>query len=305
MTYLERYKNGEHQQVWNELVFLGGEIRREDRYEDALEVARETMRRVRQNIEMLIERLLQIGYIFGYNHLLRLYLQGGEKEQYNYFEAFSWVRKQPPVLIASGIMEEYRDVFEIDWDELADIGVQQKEVTGVAFGYPNPPDMKKVLDEIERMVGVLPLSVRAWYEEVGGVNFFGYHPDWVKYSENAERYLMSVCDPLMILPLDETVISLLQKQLDSGYIPTFEFAPDRHEKNFTSSGNSFYVFELSEIGIDVSFQFLPYRTNQRKAIRFVDYLRMCMAWAGFPGMSVWRNVPQDHLTFLTQDLLPF
>ncbi len=71
MSYLERYTNGEYEQVWDELFHLGMGIRHEDFYPDALAVARETMRRVRQNIELLINRLVQIGFIFGYDHRIQ------------------------------------------------------------------------------------------------------------------------------------------------------------------------------------------------------------------------------------------
>ncbi len=63
MNYLERYTNGEHEQVWDDLLALGAAMREKEVYPDALAVARETMRRVRQNIELLINRLVQIGFI--------------------------------------------------------------------------------------------------------------------------------------------------------------------------------------------------------------------------------------------------
>ena len=34
------------------------------------------------------------------------------------------------------------------------------------------------LDRLEARVGVLPLSLRVWFEEVGLVNLNGSHPDW-------------------------------------------------------------------------------------------------------------------------------
>ena len=63
-TYLKRYKNGEYEQVWAELVALGGDIRLEPLYSDALAVAHETISRVNTNINTLKERLINIGYKF-------------------------------------------------------------------------------------------------------------------------------------------------------------------------------------------------------------------------------------------------
>ena len=48
-----RYRNGEYEQVWDELTALGPAIREEPHYSQAREVAAETMRRVRRNCELL------------------------------------------------------------------------------------------------------------------------------------------------------------------------------------------------------------------------------------------------------------
>jgi len=53
-TYLERYLNGEYEQVWSELIALGEQVRQEPIYSDAYAVAEEAMRRVRVNIELLV-----------------------------------------------------------------------------------------------------------------------------------------------------------------------------------------------------------------------------------------------------------
>ena len=65
MDFVERYRTGEHQQVWNDLQALGPAVRREPNYAQAREVAAETMRRVRRNCERLVSRLGKLGYVFG------------------------------------------------------------------------------------------------------------------------------------------------------------------------------------------------------------------------------------------------
>src|SRR4029450_11022334 len=65
MNFLERYRNREHQQVWNELQALGSAVRREPHYSQAREVATETMRRVSRNCELLVSRLLALNYVCG------------------------------------------------------------------------------------------------------------------------------------------------------------------------------------------------------------------------------------------------
>lgn len=65
MNYLERYQNGEYEQVWNELQSLGASVREEPYRTQAQEVATETMRRVRRNCERIVSRLQTFGYNFG------------------------------------------------------------------------------------------------------------------------------------------------------------------------------------------------------------------------------------------------
>ncbi len=47
MNFLERYRNGEHEQVWNDIQSLGPSVRQVPYVTQAQEVATETMRRVR------------------------------------------------------------------------------------------------------------------------------------------------------------------------------------------------------------------------------------------------------------------
>ncbi len=59
------------------------------------------------------------------------------------------------------------------------------------FEYPNEavqppaPDAAAGLDEFERVVGQIPLSLRAWCEIVGEVNFIGNHPSLAFYGSRA------------------------------------------------------------------------------------------------------------------------
>ena len=63
--FLERYLDGQHEQVWTELVSLGPYVRREPEYRrQARLVAEETMRRVRENLERLVVELPRVGYVF-------------------------------------------------------------------------------------------------------------------------------------------------------------------------------------------------------------------------------------------------
>ena len=56
--FLERYRQGEYQEVWDELDALGAGVRERLVYSEALAVAHETMQRVRHNIEVVISTQL-------------------------------------------------------------------------------------------------------------------------------------------------------------------------------------------------------------------------------------------------------
>ena len=63
--FYEMYQRGYHQQVYEELFSMQGNIYASSFYANALAVTREIMRRVRYNIEQLVVRLNQVGYLFG------------------------------------------------------------------------------------------------------------------------------------------------------------------------------------------------------------------------------------------------
>jgi hypothetical protein len=153
-----------------------------------------------------------------------------------------------------------------------------------------------VLDEVEQLVGALPLSVHAWYLEVGAVNF-----------QSAGYEAMGECDdPLMVSPL-EYLLKEAREWLDRPekdritYPFSWEFAPDvLHKANV--SGGPPYRIALSAPGADGIVE-----EDTWGQIPFVQYLRKVMEWGGFPGL---RHLPPerqhpDKVTYLTRGLLPF
>ena len=64
-SYLDRYRNGDREQVWAELTALGGQVRQEPLLLDAYAVACETMTRAGENVRRIVSHLQTIGYEFG------------------------------------------------------------------------------------------------------------------------------------------------------------------------------------------------------------------------------------------------
>lgn len=64
MSFLERYKSGQHKEVWGELVALEEKVFEPAHHGVAVAVAEETMQRVRQNLETIADRLTVMGFDF-------------------------------------------------------------------------------------------------------------------------------------------------------------------------------------------------------------------------------------------------
>lgn len=311
-TFLERYQSGEHESVWNELVRLGAAVRQEPVYTDALAVARELMRRVRQDIELLIDRLIQRNFVFGYDHRIQPVFRGKypAEQRREYLEMFAWARKQPPVFVASRQREEEHletAVFgDFTFDEEGQHNVLNEERN------EDNHTMSSYVEEIEHLVGPVPLAMRTWYEEVGGVNFYGYHAGWEQRYRSwcpavlkhvVSTPLMSECDPLMVCPLNKAVMMRSRCKHEAGELYQFEFAEDRYFKDYCNGSSSPYIFTLPNPGADS----LLYCFAFDRPVTFVDYLRTSiLRWGGFPGLAHWPTaVPEDDVAFLTQGLIPF
>lgn len=107
-NYLQRYRNGEHRNVWLELTGLGEAVRDEPVFQQAMAVAREAISRIESNLKLLYDRLLDCGYEFAY--------------------------PDKALVVAR-------------------------------------PETTETIEEVENEIGVLPLSIRAWYETFASVNF--------------------------------------------------------------------------------------------------------------------------------------
>lgn len=233
---LERYKGGEHEQVWSELLALGPAVREEPLYAEALAVAQETMWRAKRNVEILIDHLTSIRYRFG---------EYPDGSRVPYYEG--------PLVRPSG-------------------------------------ETLKQISKLEARVGPVPLAIRVWWETVGWVDLIGRHPDW---PANA--------DPLVVDPPEAALASLGDWEIPdeegtkSGatFVP---LAPDDFHKDNISGGDPYGIL-LPNAAIDAKFE------NEWHETSFVNYLRICFRWGGFPGLER-ANSRFKWLPKLTADLLP-
>lgn len=322
-TYLERYLAGEHKQVWDELTALGAAVRAEPLYSDALAVARETMRRVRQNLELLVPRLVAVGYQFGYG-----WIQPPADEAFGwplrreYVRMVTEAQTQPPILtIASDVAEHFTERQERlrrlrDLGASAAILANEERKIAELEAHPRATTLLRALEE---RVGVLPLSVCAWYEVVGGVNLVGVHHGWMQLLAQAgeldadgwERgfvlaeggHPMQVLQALQVWPLGSpasSVHAVLRTHPAAGGAHRLELMPNEHLAYLEDGQDSWpYEMAVPDAGVDAPL------LSERHETTFVDYLRVSLRWAGFPGWERLHSRPERDLAALLTGLLPF
>jgi len=145
------------------------------------------------------------------------------------------------------------------------------------------------IEQLEHLVGTLPLSLRCWYEEVGSINLIGLFP---AMSPETGMKL----DPLFIYSLE---VALRMGNLHGERDPTLSLSPDNAYK-YGYGGDAPYSVKLPSKSFDVPLLYEPHQGT------LVDYLRVCFLWGGFPGLEYQKNVlPGDILPRLTEGLLPF
>jgi hypothetical protein len=139
-------------------------------------------------------------------------------------------------------------------------------------------DTPKEIEQIEARLGPLPLSLRAFYEVVGSVDFVQSWKQLIHYHKKerdsaTEIEVLGEEDPLVVAPL-----SLIgdEKPKRGGRV-YFCFAPDEFHKANYSGGENYHVWvpdpraDFEIVGM--------YEIEET----FVEYLRASFAYGGFRG----------------------
>jgi hypothetical protein len=157
---------------------------------------------------------------------------------------------------------------------------------------PPPPDIHKQIVSFERAYGILPLSLRAFYEVVGEVNLNGSHPTLAPADGPVAP------DPLVVYALDEGAVEYEADDDDEeGRPAAITIAPDDLHKANTSGGAP-YEMAIPDLRADAEL------LNERHQLFFVDYLRLCFRFGGFPGYDGAAKVPEE-IGALTAGLVDF
>jgi hypothetical protein len=189
---------------------------------------------------------------------------------------------------------------------------------------PPEPELSHGFSRFEQEIGRLPLSIRAFWEIVGSVNFCG--EDFTFTRPGTELYYQS-SDPLWIDPASMVMNDAMENFRltttgDSEKRPELAFrgcfAPDIYHKDDVSGGAN-PEFQLTP-GVDCGV-YETWYTGDDEGMPFVDYLRLSIAWAGYPGFSRYNQPPLSRkmhkprfeegddlpalLKNMAKDLLPF
>ena len=152
-----------------------------------------------------------------------------------------------------------------------------------------PPSKESRADvaSLEEQGGPIPISLWAFWQEVGSVDLVGMHPS-----------RLTGLDPLVVEP-PEAALSELET-MEGEDLAEFEatLAPDDLHKDNVSGGSP-YAAGLPNSSAD--FLLL----NERHNLLFVPYLRLALLrWGGFPGLDS-QPTTFDLLDTLIADLEPF
>lgn len=239
------------------------------------------------------------------------YLKGFHQEVYNELLTMQERIYEPRIyeealLITKEIMRRVRDNIQLLIPRLREIGYhfgegfsespeEEAYWAQAAPIYRAPtPETPEHVAKLEQLAGTLPLALKYCYVVVGSVNFIGTFP----ISENPKDRIAygSDLDPLFIYSV-EMVLTM-----GEGYwhdVNNVSIAPDRYFK-FGYGGDGPYAIQAPCRTFDASL-----KGYEDLEMTFVNYLRLCFQWGGFPGLAFDNRLSQGELAFLTRNLLLF
>jgi hypothetical protein len=229
---------------------------------------------------------------------LERYLHGEYKQVWAELLALGKI-EDPEVLkdaeaVATETMERVQINVERIIDRLKNLNYEFAYPSEIYF--PPSPEISQKIEELQKLAGPIPMSVRYFYQMIGSVNLTGHHPS---------IFLEDYPDPLVIEPFPYFLdYSFPEWQEENGKRPAkerkkfrMELSPDYPHKAGGKGGLA-YAIELPNHSVDA-----PYLEEWHKTT-FIDYLRITFQWGGFPGLKKSTYPPKEFLATMTDDLAP-
>lgn len=186
--------------------------------------------------------------------------------------------------------------------KLLDLGYKFLEDLESARTLPdsNTEQHLSLIDNSISSMGYLPLALKEYYRIVGGVNFI-----W-DYDNFPEEMWFEYADPLYIISLryllEDTCREDWKEEMESnisdGYSPSayLVFAPDFYHKDNVSGGQAYSIEVTNPRSIDSKILF------EENNITFIEYLRRCFEWGGFPRVAVANKGFEERISYLKNGL---
>jgi hypothetical protein len=179
---------------------------------------------------------------------------------------------------------------------------------------PPLPDVEERIAEMEAQAGPLPISLRAFFAEVGTVNLVGGFLERVTADvigpedsgltfDVSSRELHHGLDPLFVYSIDMTTQMWQdweRRRTSRGQATqpyNLPIGPDYNDK-YGMSGAGVYSIAIPCLAADGPVRIEWHHTT------FVNYLRMCLQYGGLPGLERAAITPTKLLAFLTEGFLP-
>lgn len=145
---------------------------------------------------------------------------------------------------------------------------------------PNTDDLLTTLNEAVIPFGYVPLSLQYFYKIVGGVNFVWDY-------ETSDEFMWDMADPIQVASLDATVETVtnkywpqeMEEKIDEGDALYLELAADDLHKDNVSGGPAYSLEITKDPSVDGLF------LNDPHATTFINYLRICFEYCGFPSIN--------------------
>ncbi len=155
-----------------------------------------------------------------------------------------------------------------------------------------PPGRRwREIQQLEGLAGALPLSLRAFYDVVGSVDFVAKRRSWWAWGSTARSANLmapdsSVApDPLVVYGVEDALAEC--ESMDDDERSAVTIAPDDLHKENVSGGDP-YTMAVPDPQADGKL------LDERHDLLFVDYLRLCFRYGGFPGYEgIDRGVPVE------------
>jgi hypothetical protein len=302
-----RYQAGEREAVWAEMVALGAAVREPLYFKDAQAVATETMRRARHNFEILIRRLDSLQYRFEIpKPPARQFVLPPIEER------IAKMRREQTKLSTAGL-EQLEGMMRRQDAERRTKAARQAEEEAKKRAITDHLTDKTVFSAIEarfikRIAGMekkgflLPLSLRAWIEEVGHICLIGSHPK-LCFFEGA-GFPGVYADPFMMQPDVYELQGWVEEARESKNIAALDAvvgwtAEAKARLGVANEQLDYgYGIMLPNPAADAPLK------GERHGVTLVEYLRVVFRWGGFPGWDQHEKRPEELLKFLSEGLLP-